>query len=146
VEITRQAAREKDIELGSEVAQDLPPIRGDLTALTSALRQVLDNAVKFTPDGGRIIVRMGRGLTRNGAPGGVELAVEDTGVGILPEALPRIFDKFYQADASATRQHGGTGLGLAIVKRILDAHGATIAVETQPGQGTRIRMHFPAAT
>ena len=145
VEITRQAAREKGIELGSEIAPDLPPIRGDVTALTSALRQVLDNAVKFTPDGGRIVLRMRRGPARNGDPDGVELAVEDTGVGIPPEALPRIFDKFYQADASATRQHGGTGLGLAIVKRILDAHGATIAVETRPGRGTRVRMLFPAA-
>jgi signal transduction histidine kinase len=146
VEITRQAAREKGVELGTDIAPDLPPIRGDLNALTAALRQVLDNAVKFTPEGGQVILRMRRTAARNGQSAGVELAVEDTGVGIPPEALPRIFDKFYQADASATRQHGGTGLGLAIVKRILDAHGAAIAVDSRAGRGTRVRMQFPAAS
>jgi two-component system phosphate regulon sensor histidine kinase PhoR len=69
--------------------------------------------------------------------------VQDTGLGIPPEAIPRIFDRFYQVDSSTTRQHGGTGLGLAIVKRILDAHGAPIRVESLPGTGTTFSIRFP---
>jgi signal transduction histidine kinase len=73
----------------------------------------------------------------------VELAVRDTGVGISPEAIPKIFDRFYQVDSSTTRQHGGTGLGLAIVKFILDAHGAHITVESLPGTGTTFSIRLP---
>ncbi len=73
----------------------------------------------------------------------VELAVQDTGVGIPPEVIPRIFDRFYQVDSSTTRQHGGTGLGLAIVKRILDAHGAPITVESLQGAGTTFYIRLP---
>ncbi|HSD52342.1 MAG TPA: ATP-binding protein, partial [Candidatus Methylomirabilis sp.] len=73
----------------------------------------------------------------------VELAVQDTGVGIPAEAIPKIFDRFYQMDSSTTRQHGGTGLGLAIVKRILDAHGAPITVESLPGTGTTFSIRLP---
>ena len=145
VEITRQDAGEKQIALETEIAPNLPPIRGDLTALTSALRQVLDNAVKFTPDGGKVTLGMRAVTADSEGPVSVELTISDTGVGIPADALPRIFDKFYQADASATRRHGGTGLGLAIVKRILDAHGAQIAVHSRLGQGTQIQMEFPAS-
>jgi signal transduction histidine kinase len=73
----------------------------------------------------------------------VEIAVRDTGVGISPEAIPKIFDRFYQVDSSTTRQHGGTGLGLAIVKHILDAHGAQVAVESLPGTGTTFSVRLP---
>lgn|GEM_PF-44119 len=73
----------------------------------------------------------------------VELAVQDTGVGIPAEAIPKIFDRFYQVDSSTTRQHGGTGLGLAIVKRILDAHDAPITVESLPGTGTTFSIRLP---
>ena len=75
----------------------------------------------------------------------VELAVQDTGVGIPSEAIPKIFDRFYQVDSSTTRQHGGTGLGLAIVKRILDAHGAPITVESLPGTGTTFSIRLPVS-
>jgi len=73
----------------------------------------------------------------------VEVAVRDTGVGISPEAIHKIFDRFYQVDSSTTRQHGGTGLGLAIVKYILDAHGAHITVESLPGTGTTFSIRLP---
>ncbi len=142
LEITRQEVGDKKIAFQTHIPENLPAIRGDLTALTSALRQVLDNAIKFTPGGGTVSLEM---RSQDGGSG-VRLTISDTGVGIPAEALPRIFDKFYQADASATRRHGGTGLGLAIVKRILDAHNALIAVHSRVGQGTQVQMQFPAVS
>ena len=158
-------AREKGVALDVAVSGTLPPIPVDAAALSRALSHLLENAVKFTPPGGHVTVGALRthGLPRPAtdaqAPHGqaaadarsrpedyVELTVQDTGVGIPPEALPRIFDRFYQVDSSSTREHGGTGLGLAIVKRILDAHGASIAVESRPGQGTTFLVRLPVAT
>ena len=162
------AAQRKGVTLTRELAPHLPRIRADAPALSNALGQLLDNAVKFTPRGGRVAVTArwvggSSGTQAAGGSGGdpvqpvgrvpdgqphqdaVEIGVRDTGVGIAPEAIPRIFDRFYQADSSATRRHGGTGLGLAIVKRILDAHGATITVESLPGQGATFSLRLPPA-
>ncbi len=156
------AAREKGVKVVGDVPADLPPIRGDAAALGRAFGHLLENAVKFTPQGGSVMVsaRLVDSRSREpvdsskpihqfteqrNPPQGewVELLVRDTGVGIPPEALPKIFDRFYQVDSSSTRQHGGTGLGLAIVKRILDAHGASIVVESLEGMGTSFSIRFP---
>jgi signal transduction histidine kinase len=155
-------AEEKGVEVATEIGPDLPQIRADVVALARALGHLLENAVKFTPKGGHVTVtarllewsnsRMvdssqpidqstPRPVDKVGHC--VELAVRDTGIGIPPEAIPRIFERFYQADSSATRQHGGTGLGLAIVKRILDAHEAPIAVESLAGQGSTFSIRLP---
>lgn len=161
------AAKEKGVELATGFDADLPCIRADATALGRALEHLLENAVKFTPDGGRVTVRaravVGQlGDQATGQLGNqgqspvaqypscpvaeaIEIAVSDTGVGIPTEAIPKIFDRFYQVDSSATRQHGGTGLGLAIVKHILDAHEAPIAVESLPGQGTSFSIRLAVA-
>jgi signal transduction histidine kinase len=163
LDVVRGVAQEKGVTLESVIPPDLPLVQADLSGLTRVLRHLLDNAVKFTPVGGRVTltareveqgnegagdsadsIRQSTSSPIHCARRWVELTVQDTGVGISPEALPRIFDRFYQADASATRQHGGTGLGLAIVKRILDVHGAPIAVDSHPG-GTAFRFRFPAA-
>ena len=104
------------------------PIGGDATRLQQALGNLLSNAVKFTPPGGRVEVQ----LTQRGAE--VEIRVADTGQGIAAEFLPRIFDRFTQADASSTRRHGGLGLGLAIVKALVERHGGTVRAES-PGLG-----------
>jgi signal transduction histidine kinase/ActR/RegA family two-component response regulator len=104
------------------------PIAGDPTRLQQVVGNLLSNAVKFTPRGGRVEVR----LIQRGAE--VEIQVTDTGQGIAPEFLPRIFDRFSQADASTTRRQGGLGLGLAIVKALVERHGGTIRAES-PGLG-----------
>lgn len=94
--------------------------------------------MRYTPRGGRI--RVAAEMTRDG----VAVAVADTGSGIGSEHLPRIFERFYRADAGRARQHGGTGLGLAIVKHLVDAHGGRVEAESAVGRGMTIRMVFPA--
>ena len=116
---------------------------GDVTADPDALRQIFtnlfDNALRHTPAGGRIKVSVDR--TPGG--GGVTVAVTDTGAGIGPEHLPRIFERFYRADPGRSREEGGTGLGLAIVKHLVEAHGGRVEASSTLGKGTTIRMFFP---
>jgi two-component system heavy metal sensor histidine kinase CusS len=100
-----------------------------------AISNLVDNAVHFTPAGGRIAIS----LATNAAE--TEIAVEDTGCGIAAEHLPRMFDRFYRVDAS--RSSEGTGLGLALVKSIADLHGASIEVKSEVGRGTRVTLEFP---
>ena len=110
----------------------------DPDALRQILTNLFDNALRHTPAGGEISVRAGA------APDGVMIAVSDTGAGIAPEHLPRIFERFYRADASRSRAQGGTGLGLAIVKHLVEGHGGRVAAESTLGRGTTIRLFFPA--
>lgn len=154
-------AQEKGVQVMRTVPADLPQVQVDVTAIGRALGHLLDNAVKFTPKGGQVtitsrLVELSTGQVVDSSQPvdpsttrpfdtkkWVEVAVRDTGVGISPEAIPKIFDRFYQVDSSTTRQHGGTGLGLAIVKYILDAHGAHITVESLPGTGTTFSIRLP---
>jgi len=119
-------------------AQPVPRVQGDAGRLTQLLINLLDNALAYTPPEGRITIRLKPILAQ------VVLQVEDTGAGIAPEHLPRLFERFYRADPARTRESGGTGLGLAIVKEIAEAHGGTVAVESTPGQGTRFTVTLPA--
>ncbi|HEY9722972.1 MAG TPA: ATP-binding protein [Oscillatoriaceae cyanobacterium] len=112
------------------VPEALPPVHADPERVGQILRQLLSNAAKFTEPGGRIAIRADAEGKR------VMIAVEDTGIGIGEELLPRIWDSFRQGDGSLTRAHGGTGVGLAIVKRLLDAMGETVGVESKPGSGS----------
>jgi PAS domain S-box-containing protein len=125
------------------VARGTPPIPADRAALLQALDELLDNAVKYSPSGGRVVVA----AAQVDAPAGpaVEVSVTDQGVGIPPERLGSIFDEFSQADASATRRFGGLGLGLALVHRIVRAHGGELSCESEPGRGARVAMTFPLA-
>ncbi|MGV3758763.1 MAG: ATP-binding protein [Actinomycetota bacterium] len=125
------------------VAKGTPPIPADRAALLQALDELLDNAVKYSPGGGRVVVA----AAPVEAPGGpaVEVSVSDQGVGIPPERLGTMFDDFSQADASATRRFGGLGLGQALVHRIVRAHGGELTCESEPGQGARVAMTFPLA-
>jgi two-component system, OmpR family, heavy metal sensor histidine kinase CusS len=100
-----------------------------------AVSNLVDNAVRFTPDGGRIEISLTMTLEH------AEIAVEDTGCGIAAEHVPRIFDRFYRVDAS--RSSEGTGLGLALVKSIADLHGGAVAVTSEVGRGTRVTLRFP---
>jgi signal transduction histidine kinase len=127
-------ANEKSITLQKACLAELPKARGDEEKLAWALMQLMDNAIKFTPNGGQVTLSLKRDA------GFLEVAVSDTGIGIPPERLEEIFEPFHQLDGSATRRYGGTGLGLALVKQILSAHGSAIHVQSEVGKGTCFRF------
>ena len=131
-------ARERRIQFTAG-AGDVHHITADSDALRQVLTNLLDNALRHTPPGGRITVSL------ESAPGGVAVSVADTGSGIAPEHLPRIFERFYRADPGRSREEGGTGLGLAIVKHLVEAHGGRVEAHSTLGRGTTIRMFFPEA-
>jgi signal transduction histidine kinase len=135
-------AGRKGITLAVDAPDELPPVLGDRDRLTQVFENLLSNALKFTPAGGRI------GIAARPAPDGrsVEVTVADTGIGIAPDDRERIFQKFYQVEGGASRRFGGVGLGLAIVKSILDAHRVPIRVEGRPGGGTAFRFALPCAS
>ena len=131
-------AEEKGLEFRIDVHPDTPPmIYTDAQRVEQILKNLLSNAFKFTPHGGSVT------LVIEPAPDGVRMEVRDTGAGIPPEQLPRIFDKFYQADNQDAARADGSGLGLAIAKQIVDAHGGTIACESTPGVGTTFTITLP---
>ncbi|MFA5786520.1 MAG: ATP-binding protein, partial [Actinomycetota bacterium] len=127
---------------------DLPAVAGDPRMLERVLDELVDNAVKFSPDGGTITLSAEAVKWRTGsgrAHRGVRLSVRDHGVGISPDHLPRLFEEFRQADGSETREFGGLGLGLAFVRRIGDALGGNIEVESTPGKGSVFHFTLPEA-
>jgi len=131
------AAEQVGLALAAEVALDLPPLFGDPHHLRRVLDNLLGNALKFTPAGGTVTVR----LWRDG--GEAVLEVADTGVGIPRGQLDRIFERFYQVDGSTSRRYGGTGLGLALVKEVIEAHSGTVGVESEPGRGSTFTVRLP---
>jgi signal transduction histidine kinase len=131
-------AEQKGVRLELLVASDLPPVRADEIRLAQVLDNLLTNALRYTPSGGRIIL----GAAAHGDR--VALTVQDTGPGIPAEALPLIFDRFYRADPSRAETAGQSGLGLAIAKALVEAHGGTLTVESTLGQGTTFRIELPA--
>jgi signal transduction histidine kinase len=135
--VAAQAAA-KGLDLDVVAEPDLPLVAADVNRLIQVLLNLFGNAVKFT-ERGHVHCTVGR----EGA--GVEITIRDTGIGISPEALPRIFDEFRQADSGTTRRFGGTGLGLAIAKRLIEMHGGTIAAESAEGAGSRFTLWLPAA-
>ena len=116
---------------------------GAESELASAFVNLASNAVRYTPAGGEIRIRWRSGA--GVADGGAEFSVEDTGIGIDPEHLPRLTERFYRVDRGRSRETGGTGLGLSIVKHALARHQAALAVESTPGKGSRFSARFPAA-
>jgi two-component system phosphate regulon sensor histidine kinase PhoR len=132
-------AERAGITLNAAFPASLPPVRGDRRMLEGALVNLIHNAVKFTPSGGRVTV----GATAE-ADGRITLWVEDSGVGIPEEHLPRLFERFYKEDPA--RSGGGTGLGLAIVKHVALVHGGTVSVSSHVGVGSRFSMTLPVAT
>jgi signal transduction histidine kinase len=134
----RPAAERKGIALEAAIPPGLTTIYADATAVRQILGNLVDNAIRYTAEG-RITV------FAEAAPGGVWLGVRDTGVGIAPEHLSRIFERFYRVDAARSREAGGTGLGLAIVKHLTEAHGGQVRAESTPGRGTTIAAFLPMA-
>jgi PAS domain S-box-containing protein len=127
--------------LGLSLVTSLPGgpvlVRADRDRIEQVLTNLLDNAFKHTPPGGRVQVRVGE------TPDHVSITVSDTGVGIPPGDLPRIFERFYRADRSRTRGSGGSGLGLAIAKHIVEAHGGRITAQSRLNEGTEITFTLP---
>jgi two-component system phosphate regulon sensor histidine kinase PhoR len=124
-------------------------VSADASALRQILANLFDNAIRHTPDGGAIRVRVsnGRPIAGNGASARntVTIRVEDTGSGIPRDSLPRIFERFYRADPARSRAEGGTGLGLSIVKHLTEAMGGDVSAESDLGKGTTVQVNLPAA-
>ncbi len=134
----RTAATQAGLTLELHLEPGLPPVSGAPYHLQQAIDCLLENALKFTPGGGRVEVQV---YTE---PGWVCLAVTDTGIGMTEEELERIFTRFYQRDRSTTRQYRGIGLGLTLVRAVIEEHSGRVEVESQLGQGSRFTMKLPA--
>lgn len=131
-------AQQKHITLRSDFSDDIPPIlEVDQALLQQALHNLVENAVKYTPDGGKIWVRL------KPRPNSLLFIVEDTGIGISPVDKPRLFEKFYRSSNRVANQERGSGLGLAIVKSIVERHGGYIGVESRLGEGSLFYMDIP---
>jgi two-component system, OmpR family, phosphate regulon sensor histidine kinase PhoR len=126
-------------ELEAVIEPGLPPIKADRDRIRQVLINLLDNAVKFTPEEGKISLE----VRFNAEQTGVELHVEDRGIGIPSSDLPRIFERFYRVDKARSREQGGTGLGLAIVKHIVEAHRGHVSVRSTLGQGSDFCVTLP---
>jgi signal transduction histidine kinase len=133
--------RDRNVSLRTDIAQDTPPIRGDAGRLEQALQNLAANAIRHTPEGGSVT------LAAAPADDGVRITVRDTGPGIPPEHLPRVFDRFYKVDAAraGTAVPSGSGLGLSIVRAIIERHGGTVAAENGIDGGALFELHLPAA-
>jgi two-component system phosphate regulon sensor histidine kinase PhoR len=131
------AAQKKRQTLHLDLNEPLPPIMGDADYLHRALFNLIDNAVKYTREGGEIT------LATAASDGLVTVEVTDNGIGIPLEDQPRIFERFYRVDRSRSREMGGTGLGLSIVKHVVQSHGGTIDVDSVLGEGSRFTMRLP---
>jgi two-component system sensor histidine kinase BaeS len=136
----RPQAGAKQLTLVAALPEELPPVLVDVARFSQILRNLLRNAIAHTPTGGTIEV--------GAAACGNEMfiSVRDTGIGIQPEHLPYIFDRFYRADPARARATGGSGLGLAIVKQLVEAHGGRIDVASSTGAGTTFTFTLPLAT
>jgi PAS domain S-box-containing protein len=129
-------AKNKGIILRTEM-EDIPPVRADKDKLTDVLTNLIDNALKFTSEGGQVIVAARK------IPNGVHIEVKDTGIGIPADHIPHLFQRFYQVDSSTSRRYGGTGLGLYISRTIVEAHGGNIWIESEEGMGTTVHVELP---
>jgi two-component system phosphate regulon sensor histidine kinase PhoR len=137
-ELLLPATERKRQTIKLDVAPKLPQIRGNADYVERAVANLIDNASKYTPEGGHIAVR----AHGNGQFAVVEVA--DDGIGIPADDIPRIFERFYRVDRSRSREMGGTGLGLSIVKHVAQVHGGTIEVDSTPGKGSVFRLKLPA--
>lgn len=134
----RATAKKAGLTLQAEIASHLPAVNGSPTHLRRALDNLISNAIKFTPAGGTISVR----LWQEGDQ--IALEVSDTGIGIPPDQVDRVFERFYQVDGSIRRRYGGVGLGLALVREIVQAHDGLVTVKSRAGEGSTFTVVLPA--
>jgi GAF domain-containing protein len=133
----QKIAQESGVVFSEELPEDLPPTLGDRERLELAFGHLVDNAIKFSPDGGIVALRAwGEGEM-------VCVSVADEGIGISPDSLGRIFERFYQVDGSTRRRFGGMGIGLALVWEIIEVHGGNVRVESEPGEGSTFTVVLP---
>jgi len=131
----KQKAEEKGVALHAVLGENLPHVRADVQKISWVLSQLLDNAIKFTPQGGRVVLAVKRESEIL-----VGVSVTDTGIGIPADHLKEIFEPFHQLDGSPTRRYGGTGLGLALARQIIEAHGSMIEVKSIEGKGASFKF------
>lgn len=135
VKSAAEKAEKRGVVLNSMIDDNVPAVQADSQKIAWVLNHLIDNGIKFTPSGGRVIVsvkREGENL--------VVVSVTDTGIGIPTERQKDIFEPFHQLDGSSTRHHGGTGLGLSLVREIIEAHGSMIEVQSLEGCGSSFRF------
>jgi signal transduction histidine kinase len=139
LEIIRPQAGQENITVEVKIEDGIPPVSGDRNRLKQVLLNLLNNAIKYNHEGGKIIV----GLDKEA--GTIQVSIEDTGRGIPEDSLPKIFDRFYRVPA-LEGETPGTGLGLAIAKRVITSHGGTIKVESELGVGSTFTLELPASS
>jgi len=139
-ETTLLKASRKQISFSMEVPAGIPALRGDASLLHDVLQNLLDNAIQYTPPGGRVVVGAAAG------PHEATVTISDSGIGIPQADQERIFERFYRVDAARSREAGGTGLGLSIAKHIVEAHGGRLWVESAVGQGSKFSFSIPLAS
>jgi signal transduction histidine kinase len=132
-------AEQRQVTLTVEAPLDLPPIHVDAERMAQVLGNLLSNALRYTPEGGQIALAAQR------QAGSVLLSVQDSGAGIAPEDLPRIFDRFYRGEEARHAREGQSGLGLAIAKAIVELHGGEITAQSTLGEGTTVTVALPVA-
>jgi two-component system phosphate regulon sensor histidine kinase PhoR len=144
IETTRELSQSRAVKVDLEVPESFE-LHADMDQINQVLVNLVENAIKFTQEGGLVTIRAGR--RAGGPPGGPAggrapfIEVEDTGIGMAEVEIPKIFQRFYRVDRGRTR--GSTGLGLSIVKHIADLHGAKIGVTSKEGVGTKFTVEFP---
>jgi signal transduction histidine kinase len=135
--VYQHRVQQKAVALELELAAELPSVQADANRITQVITNVLDNALRYTPENGKVILSVKP--TRDG----VQISIKDSGPGVDGEKVNRIFDRFYRVDDSRNRGEGGSGLGLAIAKSIVQAHGGQIWAESDPGEGVSVFIVLP---
>jgi two-component system, OmpR family, phosphate regulon sensor histidine kinase PhoR len=130
-----EKASDRDVTVHVVAEEDVPHVQADSQKIAWVLSQLLDNGIKFTPAGGRVVLNI-----KPESGNLVMISVVDTGIGIPSSRLEEIFEPFHQLDESSTRRFGGAGLGLSLVRQIVEAHGSMLDVQSTEGHGTTIRF------
>jgi PAS domain S-box-containing protein len=136
-------AEQAQLALRAEIVPDLPPVHGTPAYLRRVLDNLINNAIKFTPAGGSVTVRLWQQEDTHQSSADIVLQVADSGIGIAADQQAHIFDRFYQIDGSARRKYGGVGLGLALVKEIVEAHNGQVVVDSKEGKGSTFTITLP---